>query len=97
MRVNFINLSLYMHTLLYGPLLERPSRCLFPKLDYGKLIDLSSKMLGSNLKLHRLFMRESENSIGESCEEKKMEARDFAELVTCIESSIEKYNFSSLF
>ena len=38
-------------------------------------------------------MRESQNSIGESSEEKKMEARAFAELVTYIESSIEEHNY----
>jgi len=50
-------------------------------------------MLDSNLKLHRLFMRrESQHSSEESSEEKKMKVRVFVNLVTYIESSVEKIN-----
>jgi len=75
-----------MPTLVCGPLLE-----IFQMpLSLTQIWNLTSKLFGSNL-------RESQNSIGESSEEKKMEARTFAELVTCIKSSIEKHYLLLIF
>ncbi len=70
---------------------------LLAKLEGGDLIALEAKYhlncLVQIRNRHRSFLRESQNSIGESSEEKKMEARAFAELVTYIESAIEEHNY----